>query len=105
MPYRLFLDDERYPPDNGPWTVIRSVSEFKQIITVLGPPSFISFDHDLGDDVPTGMDAVKWLIETDIDSGGTFLPKNFNFTVHSMNPVGAQNIKSILTNYLEFRAS
>jgi hypothetical protein len=50
---------------------------------------------------PSGYDFAKWLIEQDMNN--QTMPKDFNFSVHSKNPVGAENIRSILTNYLHFK--
>ncbi len=49
----------------------------------------ISFDHDLGAK-KTGYDFAKWLIEHNITGF---------FHIHSMNPVGASNIRQLLTHY------
>jgi len=60
-------------------------------------PSFISFDHDLGDGL-TGYDCAKWLVEYDLETG--LMPADFSFYVHSQNPVGASNIKNLLNSYM-----
>lgn len=67
-----------------------------------GGPSLASFDHDLGD----GEDAisfVRWLIEKDLDSDGSLIPRDFRFWVHSQNPVGKANIEGLLNSYLDFK--
>lgn len=102
---KMFLDDERLPPSN--WTnynfiVFRSVIEAKHFILETKCPSFISFDHDLGENVETGYDFAKWLVDKDLDNNG-FIPADFTFDVHSMNPVGAKNIKDLLNQYLKNR--
>ena len=107
VPYRLFLDDERWPslsqlPGDG-WAIVRSVAEAQRIIAEFGMPVFVSFDHDLGDGAPTGMDFARWLVDQDLD--GNPLPPNFSFYVHSQNPVGAENIRSYLGKYLAQRAA
>ena len=112
MSWNLFLDDERHLSDpywmpheiralyrDEPWVIIRSGFDAQDYIKEHGFPTRVSFDHDLGDRMPTGMDIGKWLIELDLDEGG--MPDNFEFFVHSMNPVGAQNITALLTNYLK----
>lgn len=107
MTYRMFLDDIRNPP-KGEWVVVRSYEEATKYIIDNGMPNFVSFDHDLGATEPpysipheTGYDFAKWLCEVDMDFG--WLPKDFDFKVHSANPVGAQNIESYLRNYLSQR--
>ena len=98
------------------WVVARDYTEFVRLITDYGLPVNISFDHDLSDaaymefdrarnfNVPikysnipekTGYDCAKWLVE--------YCRKNKlplpNYTIHSFNPIGAKNIKSILDSY------
>jgi hypothetical protein len=98
--YELFLDDERYPTNQSA-LIVRSFKEFKQIIEDFGWPNHICFDHDLGKNQPTGLDVAKWIIEQDMDHN--ILPKDFTFSVHSMNPIGATNIKNLLQNYIAFK--
>lgn len=102
MSYYLFLDDERYPPDDGKlWHIARTMDDVKWLFERKGCPSFISFDHDLGDDQPSGMDIAKWIIESDLDC--EIIPPNFAFYVHSQNPVGKANIEGLLNQYLAQR--
>ena len=85
----------------GGWVLARSADEAMRIVEELGMPSFISFDHDLGD----GKDAITvahWLIERDMD--GHLFPEEFDFEVHSGNPVGRANIRGLIDNYLGFKA-
>lgn len=109
MTYPLFIDDERLPPDDGQeWRIARSLTEVASIIGEFGPPTFISFDHDLGEDEPTGYDIAKKMVagdlgelqETEFAMG---LPQDFSYYVHSQNPIGAENIRKLLDNYLRFR--
>jgi hypothetical protein len=45
---KLFLDDERFPPDDGSeWVIVRSAFEAMLYCMDHGCPEFISFDHDL----------------------------------------------------------
>jgi hypothetical protein len=99
----LYLDDIRTPVTPSDWQICRSYEEAVTYCTVFGCPSLISFDHDLGDEVPTGYDLAKWLVELDLDADGKFIPRDFTFNVHSANPVGAENIKGVLNRYLAFR--
>ena len=111
MTWNLFIDDERDPRQVTwgstafyhvyPWTIARSLSEVQELVQMYGFPEFISFDHDLGTDQPTGKDIANWLIEQDMDY--STMPSNFSFYVHSRNPVGKANIESLLNNYLEQR--
>lgn len=102
--YSLFLDDERFPPDDGrDWKIARSYDEAIQIVTDHGWPAHISFDHDLGDGVPTGYDLAKWLVDADLDGIGVF--DGLTWAIHSQNPVGAANITGLFESYLQSRAS
>ena len=114
MTYRLFIDDERDPIDvtwgsafeqaiyrNSPWMIARSYAEVMEIVLSLGMPGMISFDHDLGKNTPTGYDIAKRLVELAMDAPDRYsFPAGFYYLVHSKNPVGAENIRSYLNNYL-----
>lgn len=109
MTYPLFIDDERFPPDDRQsWRIARNLAEVASILGELGPPRFISFDHDLGENEPTGYDIAKKLVAGDLGEldGTAFeggLPSDFSYYVHSQNPVGSENIRTLLDNYLSFR--
>lgn len=96
---KLYVDDERYPKTDN-WIIVRSFTEAKEFIVTKGCPSYISFDHDLGLD-GTGLDLAKWLVEEDLDNN--IIPDDFDFNVHSANPVGAENIRSLINSYLTFK--
>jgi hypothetical protein len=113
--YKLFLDDIRDPNQvtwvklpEEPWVIVRNYEEFVIHITSFGLPSFIAFDHDLGKEhyivgkpkyneykEKTGYDCAKWLIEYCMNNNKMF-PE---YVVHSMNPIGATNIRSIVENF------
>jgi hypothetical protein len=71
-----------------------------QVVKRLGYPGHISFDHDLGEE-KTGCDVAKWLVQRDIK--WQEMPIYFSYSVHSMNPVGAENIKGVMDRYLRFK--
>ena len=48
----------------------------------------MSFDHDLGENEPTGYDIAKWLAENCLERWPLVVK------VHSQNPVGAENIRN-----------
>jgi hypothetical protein len=101
MSYNLFLDDVRKAPYET-WITVSSYIEFCEYITEHGVPLGISFDHDLGGkgrNPKTGYDCVKWLVGEDLD--GRLSIEGMEWSVHSMNPVGARNIRKYLTNYIE----
>jgi len=120
--YYIFLDDIRYPKEVfwvdlpiKPWILIRDYNRFIEFVTNKGyAPSFISYDHDLGDahyrhglnndEIPydtykekTGYDAAKWMVEFCSKQN----IKHPDYAVHSMNPVGKQNIISYIQSYNE----
>lgn len=101
--WKLFLDDVRNPKGNG-YIVARTVEEAKQLFKKKGFPSHMSLDHDLGEDkkgnlLPTGYDFVKWITKEYQDKK---LPE-FTFNIHSANPVGVDNMKSLLNNFIKFK--
>lgn len=123
--YNLFLDDLREPSDafkytqdsayvDKEWEVVRSYDEFVDFIVDKyinhnDLPALISFDHDLADEhyyrepdeyekftEKTGYDCAKWIINFCLDSDIS-LPE---CKVHSMNPVGKHNIRTLLENFV-----
>ncbi len=99
---KLFLDDERFPVGEG-WAVVRSVAAAQDWVLVNGSPGYVSFDNDLGYGLPEGRDFANWLIERDLDVGG--LPPDFNFYVHSQNPVARDAIERKLRAYLMHKSA
>lgn len=57
----------------------------------------VDFDHDLGTG-KTGYDIAKYIVREGYPTA------HLRFHIHSMNPVGAQNIRQLLAryNYTEF---
>lgn len=80
--------------------VVRSYDDFVSYIKSKGLPHFISFDNDLGLDAnevvaPDGYACAKWLVyESGLDL------RNLEFKVHSANPVAAEQIRGLLSNYI-----
>lgn len=126
MVMNIFLDDERNPRDvtwvklpDCTWTIVRNFAEFKEWINKYGIPKRVAFDHDLAEchypgsspemelcfkigvipysrlDGCTGYDAAKWLCKYCQDNNVKF-PEYY---VHTMNPVGAENIIGYIKNY------
>jgi hypothetical protein len=115
MSYWMFIDDERMPTDvtwvppvqqiryhTDQWVIVRNFAQCMSMVAQRGIPSYISFDHDLGHNEPTGYDIARRLVQLDLD-GTVEFDKNFDFWVHSQNPVGRENIQRYLTQYLEFK--
>ncbi len=97
---KLFIDDERFPPDDGEsWQIVRSSSEAIDYVSTRGVPSFISFDHDLGGN-DTSVVFIKWLVDYLIDTD-THLPSDFTYYVHSQNSVGRDNVEGYMTNIIK----
>jgi hypothetical protein len=104
---RLFLDDLRTvemiydKSEVDGFDVVRNYNEFVSYIKSKGLPDFISFDNDLGLDTndkvaPDGYACAKWLVyESGLDL------RNLEFKVHSANPVAAEQIRGLLTNYIK----
>ena len=127
MGYNLFLDDVRMPKDafdymklpiytSVNWDIVRNYYAFVQIIEGKGIPEIVSFDHDLADehydpqivegepyekiydmfDEKTGYHCAKWLLDYFIDNNEKLPAEIF---IHSMNPAGSMNIKSLFDTY------
>ena len=96
---KLWVDDVRPAPDDYLWC--KSVNE--AIRTILfcerlhkftfdkkAVLELIDIDHDAGDYTNDGGDYIKlldWLEETD---------RNYPIRIHSMNPVGVENMRRII---------
>lgn len=103
---KLFLDDLRTvnmiydKSEVDEFDVVRSYDEFVSYIKSHRLPDFISFDNDLGLDAneevaPDGYACAKWLVyESGLDL------HDLTFKVHSANPVAAEQIRGLLTNYI-----
>lgn len=103
----LFIDDERDPSyipqdylqsiiaKHGQPVIARSVQECIDI-AYKTHPTFISFDHDLGRDIngktTTVIEFLHPFLYHCIDNN---LPIP-NFSIHSENPVGTNNISSLI---------
>lgn len=97
---KLWIDDVREPPNVG-YVWVKSVNEAKKCIesqeelvskTGFGywRVSIINIDHDAGDYANDGGDYIKlldWLEETG---------RNYPIFIHSMNPVGRENMRAII---------
>ena len=91
----LYLDDLRPTPEG--FDRVYSYEEFVDYLERKGLPDFISFDHDLGEDL-SGYDCAKYLVEYCLEHQ---LPLP-DYQVHSQNPVGKENIERLLENFRRF---
>lgn len=97
----LWVDDVRKPPNDRDYIWIKSVNEAKQEIKDIEFYSsvesgkwlaitLLDLDHDAGEFASDGGDYIKlldWLEETG---------RNYPIRLHSMNPVGLENMRSII---------
>ena len=125
-PVFLYLDDEIFNPDGslgyrdpnvfykviGAEHILKKMGEYDVVyvnsfnkaleyIEDHGCPAFISFDNDLGGALEGG-DLARLLVKKDLDTPG-FIPAQFDFFVHSRNPVARKNIELLLRRYLLHR--
>lgn len=115
----IFLDDIRTPLGtthvtipNYPYTIVRDYEDFciavEEYYRDTGEaPCYVTFDHDLSElqyientdyndpNEKTGFHCAKWLIEF-CDKNNLDFP---DYGVHSMNPIGKQNIISLIESY------
>lgn len=118
----LWLDDTRDCfEDNGKWLVfspipldelteviwiwVKSYNEFVEHIMDWGIPDAICFDHDLGDEnisflkERTGKDCADFLVEYCMKHN-VKLPL---WNCQSANPIGKENINSVLNNFKKYQ--
>ena len=106
MGLKIYIDDLRDPSVEEFDYIIINSHVFRALLSKISSEdtkiSYISFDHDLGEDEPSGYDLCKYLVQAD----QTFdvLDKDFTFNVHSANPVGAENITEYMNNYLKHKS-
>ncbi len=89
----FYLDDEREVPVGFEAVLVRTAAQMKSLIDECWKAEIsfgIDFDHDLGSTV-SGYDIAKYIVSNDI-------PMSV-FHIHSMNPVGADNIRQLLSHY------
>lgn len=101
----MYLDGLRMPTEEFDF-IVRSY-EAVNIVKEYGVPTFISFDHDLGNDsngdlLKSGYDLAKWLVDADLDDT-YIIPLDLSYKVHSQNPVGKENIIALLEGYLQYK--
>ena len=90
---KLWIDDVRPAPEGYVW--IKSVNDAIDTISVATefydlPVTLIDMDHDTGSYASDGGDYIAlldWLEETG---------RNYPIRIHSMNPVGVQNMRRII---------
>lgn len=91
---KLWIDDVRQPPSSD-YVWFRTVTAAKTQIRAIdeldsGFIELIDIDHDAGDYASFGGDYIKlldWLEETG---------RNYPIRIHSMNPVGVENMRRII---------
>lgn len=93
---KLWIDDIRPAPGDcfHEWAWCRSVNTAKRVIETTEKSGcrieLIDIDHDAGDYAADGGDYINllnWLEETG---------RNYSIRIHSMNPVGVQNMRAII---------
>lgn len=93
---KLWIDDVRQPPSND-WHWVKSVHEARINICQMTRPngthniSIIDIDHDAGNYAWNGGDYIellKWMEVQQIN--------DIPIHIHSMNPVGVQNMRTII---------
>ena len=89
---KLWVDDVRPAPEGYEW--LRSVGDAVIAICYVEkkgiPIDIIDLDHDAGDYYPYGGDYIK-LLEWFEQTG-----RNYPIRIHSMNPVGRDNMRAII---------
>lgn len=99
--WALFLDDERVPTSafydkHGFVIVCTTVDAAMNCIKILGIPAFMSLDHDLGPNEQTGYEFLKQFVNYLLDNE---LKWDYDYYVHSQNPVGKSNMEGLIKSY------
>ena len=95
MFYYVWLDDIR-PMPKVPYENVYWAKSYRDAVTFIKnnirysvDTLVVDLDHDLGGK-KSGYDVAKWLVQNCYQGA---------FRVHSMNPVGAKNIRDTLSQY------
>lgn len=101
---KLWIDDLRPAPDGYVW--VKSVNEAKTIISYMQNGFLIglyddtldeiSLDHDARDFATEGGDYIEILNWLERVQNRFAWPLKCKFHIHSMNPVGVQNMRAII---------
>lgn len=99
----VWLDDIRPAPKGWVWA--KSADEMINLIEGcrfgFSTIDEASFDHDLGEDVPTGYDVLKLIEKAAAQGVWAFVPKKMH--VHSANPVGRKNMQAAIDSIERMR--
>ena len=95
MIYKIWVDDVRQPPESfiQSYTWIQTVENVKKFIEAVEAQDnsiieILDLDHDAGEfGPPDYIKILDWLEETG---------RNYPIHIHSMNPVGVQNMRAII---------
>ncbi len=97
MKLRIWVDDIRKPPESfiESYLWVASVDDAKSLIETIETRSsneieLLDLDHDAGQYASKGGDYINilnWLEETG---------RNYPIRIHSMNPVGVENMRRII---------
>ncbi len=93
---RIFLDDERNPPDDEPdWVIVRSAPVLLEMVSAHSYAIIeISFDNDLQADLE-GRHALGRIVGDALNSP-IHLPRLERITVHSANVVAAEAMMAMV---------
>ena len=106
---KIWVDDDRPAPDGYEWC--KSVCDATQLIegiymyhwipefwkTMKDKLEVIDLDHDAGDYAKDGGDYIKLLdYLEDCEKNHGYDLKDVKFHIHSMNPVGIENMRRII---------
>ena len=102
MVLRIWIDDVRPAPEGYVWfksvdVAMTNIAEYQYMYNVTRPPyrdywkiELIDIDHDAGEFAKDGGDYIKlldWFEATN---------QNYPIRIHSMNPVGRENMRVII---------
>ena len=93
---KLYLDDRRQAPEG--WIRVRRPEEAINLLKT-GEVTHISLDHDLGENMGTGYDVLKWIEEKIVTEG---FPSP-NIEIHTANPAARQRMELAVRKIYQLR--
>lgn len=94
---RIWLDDVREPPAGSDFIWCRTMKAARRLFDTR-MVDFISFDHDLGDDIFTGYSLAVYIEEM----AHSRKIKPPDYAIHSANPVGKERIDMAMKKAKEY---